>query len=134
MKQLLSILISISILTGCSSYETIVSDVDNTGDISVRINSPMQSVDIRINEEPEFQENNVKNVLLNNVPAGEISIHVRGGASNRVGPLDYREDFVLNENELYQIYVTAPGFTTGYYLMNGVIMLGTVGLSLWLIN
>jgi hypothetical protein len=124
-----------SCFIGCqTSYHTVVNDDPTFGELYVEVSSNIQHLSIEIDERTHFRDNNVRNVRLSGIEPGERNIRVLASGDNRVANIDHEEIIEITPGENHEIFLQAPSFTMGYYAMHGIIPVGTVALSLWLLN
>lgn len=116
--QILFLLGGLLILSSCAKdiYISYQADSVNTGKVVLKPNRSTFRTYVTINDSLIVNEENVKSVIVQNVPEGEYNIHYSADNSSYKDELDCRIPLKMENGKEVTKLVEVPPNSTGYWI------------------
>ncbi|MFN3784652.1 MAG: hypothetical protein ACK4R6_12070 [Spirosomataceae bacterium] len=107
------------------AYQT---ETSNTGSVAIKLNRPTPFTYVTINDQLIVNRKNVKSLTVNNLPAGEYTIHYTTESSRLKEKLDAHVPVKMEAGKEITKLIEVPPYSNGYWIYNGLVVLPFVTL------
>jgi hypothetical protein len=94
-----------------------------TGTVQVILSEPMPIVSVIVNGSLVANKKHTENVIVRNVPVGKTTVEISASESGRSESVEKKESFDLREGETKTIMVSTPPYSTGTWIIVGLILI-----------
>lgn len=107
------------------AYQT---ETSNTGSVAIKLNRPTPFTYVTINDQLIVNRKNVKSLTVNNLPAGEYTIHYTTESSRLKEKLDAHVPVKMEAGKEITKLIEVPPYSNGYWIYSGLVVLPLVTL------
>lgn len=107
------------------AYQT---ETSNTGSVAIKLNRPTPFSYVTINDQLIVNRKNVKSLTVNNLPAGEYTIHYTTESSRLKEKLDAHVPVKMEAGKEITKLIEVPPYSNGYWIYSGLVVLPLVTL------
>lgn len=107
------------------AYQT---ETSNTGSVAIKLNRPTPFSYVTINDQLIVNRKNVKSLTVNNLPAGEYTIHYTTESSRLKEKLDAHVPVKMEAGKEITKLIEVPPYSNGYWIYSGLVVLPFVTL------
>lgn len=99
------------------AYQT---ETSNTGSVALKLNRPTPFTYVTINDQLIVNRKNVRSLTVNNLPAGEYTIHYTTESSRLKEKLDAHIPVKMEAGKEVTKLIEVPPYSNGYWIYNGL--------------